>query len=56
MILGANFENLTLIGPSAIFNGAGNALNNVLTGNDNKNLLVGDKGNDTLEAPPGSTP
>lgn len=44
-ILGANIENLTLIGRSAI-NGTGNDLNNVLTGNSAPNILKGGKGND----------
>jgi Ca2+-binding RTX toxin-like protein len=45
--LGAEVENLTLIGTSAI-NGTGNALNNVLTGNSGNNILIGGAGNDTL--------
>lgn len=45
--LGANFENLTLTG-TADLNGAGNALNNVITGNAGANSLSGDAGNDTL--------
>jgi len=45
--LGDNVENLTLTGSSAI-NGAGNALNNVLTGNSGNNELDGDAGSDTL--------
>lgn len=44
--LGANFENLTLTGTSAI-NGTGNALDNVLTGNSTANVLSGGAGNDT---------
>ncbi len=44
--LGANLENLTLTGTSAI-NGIGNALNNVLTGNSGVNVLTGGAGNDT---------
>jgi Ca2+-binding RTX toxin-like protein len=45
--LGPNLENLTLTGTSAI-NGAGNELNNVLTGNSAANTLTGNAGNDTL--------
>ncbi|MFB8790443.1 MAG: DUF4347 domain-containing protein [Potamolinea sp.] len=46
--LGANLENLTLTGTSAI-NGTGNALNNKLTGNSANNVLTGAAGNDTLD-------
>ena len=45
--LGANLENLTLIGAVAI-NGTGNTLNNELTGNTANNILSGGAGNDTL--------
>ncbi|TNF82579.1 matrixin family metalloprotease [Pseudomonas sp. ICMP22404] len=45
--LGANLENLTLIGNDNI-NGLGNALDNVLTGNAGNNVLVGGAGADTL--------
>ncbi|WP_127996246.1 Calx-beta domain-containing protein [Piscinibacter defluvii] len=45
--LGANLENLTLTGISAV-NGTGNALNNRLTGNTASNVLNGGVGNDTL--------
>ncbi|MCI0998073.1 calcium-binding protein, partial [Pseudomonas corrugata] len=45
--LGANLENLTLIGNDNI-NGLGNALDNVLTGNAGNNVLVGGAGQDTL--------
>ncbi|WP_300337524.1 calcium-binding protein [Accumulibacter sp.] len=45
--LGANLENLTLTGSSAI-NGSGNTLNNSLTGNAADNVLDGGAGNDTL--------
>ena len=44
--LGANLENLTLTGTTAI-NGTGNALDNVLTGNSAANVLTGGTGNDT---------
>ena len=44
--LGANLENLTLTGTTAI-NGTGNTLNNVLTGNSAANVLTGGVGNDT---------
>jgi len=46
--LGRYFENLTLIGSSAI-NGTGNALANVLTGNNEANALSGGGGADTLD-------
>jgi len=45
--LGANLENLTLTGTAAI-NGAGNALNNVITGNTGNNVLSGGGGVDTV--------
>ncbi|MBK7003295.1 MAG: calcium-binding protein [Rhodoferax sp.] len=51
--LGANLENLTLTGTSAI-NGTGNALNNVLTGNSAANTLTGNAGNDTLDGKAGA--
>ena len=51
--LAANVENLTLTGSSA-FNGAGNALANVITGNSGANRLSGDAGNDTLEGGAGA--
>lgn len=44
--LGANVENLTLTGSSAI-NGMGNALDNILIGNSAANVLTGGAGNDT---------
>jgi Ca2+-binding RTX toxin-like protein len=46
--LGANIENLTLTGTSAI-NGVGNSLDNQLIGNSGANILNGNGGNDTLE-------
>ncbi|MDF0673253.1 MAG: calcium-binding protein [Nitrospira sp.] len=45
--LGANVENLTLTGISAV-NGTGNSLNNMLTGNGANNVLNGGNGNDIL--------
>jgi len=46
--LGANVENLTLTGSSAI-NGTGNAIANTIVGNDAANVLVGMGGADTLQ-------
>ena len=46
--LGDNMDNLSLTGSAAI-NGFGNALNNVLKGNSNANLLEGYAGNDTIQ-------
>lgn len=46
--LGANLENLTLTGTSAI-NGTGNSLNNFLFANTANNTLNGIAGNDTLD-------
>ena len=51
--LGANTENLALMGAGAI-NGAGNALANVLLGNDAANSLSGLGGNDTLDGGDGA--
>ena len=45
--LGANIENLTLTGTSAI-NGTGNTMNNTLTGNTAANILDGGTGADTM--------
>ncbi|TPW09255.1 MAG: Ig family protein, partial [Halothiobacillaceae bacterium] len=49
----ANLENLTLTGVSAI-NGAGNELNNILTGNSAINVLISGIGNDTLNGGAGA--
>jgi|GEM_PF-259753 len=46
--LGSDVENLILTGSSAI-NGAGNALDNQITGNSGNNSLTGGVGNDTLD-------
>ncbi len=45
--LGANLENLTLTGSTAI-NGTGNTLSNVIMGNEGDNILNGGAGNDTV--------
>jgi Ca2+-binding RTX toxin-like protein len=45
--LGTNVENLLLTG-TAVY-GAGNGLNNILTGNSEANDLVGNEGDDTLD-------
>jgi Ca2+-binding RTX toxin-like protein len=45
--LGANLENLTLLGFSNAINGTGNEHDNVLTGNSAANVLSGGAGNDT---------
>jgi Ca2+-binding RTX toxin-like protein len=52
--LGANIENLTLTGTTAI-NGTGNSLDNVLTGNSGNNTLTGGAGNDTYVIGAGDT-
>ena len=51
--LGANIENLTLTGSSAI-SGTGNALDNMITGNTGINTLTGGDGNDTLNGGTGA--
>jgi Ca2+-binding RTX toxin-like protein len=51
--LGANIENLTLIGTSAI-NGTGNTLDNVIIGNSAVNTLTGGAGNDFLDGGAGA--
>ncbi|MBX3325836.1 MAG: putative Ig domain-containing protein [Nitrospira sp.] len=51
--LGANVENLTLTGISAI-NGTGNTLDNMLIGNSAGNTLTGGAGNDTLNGGAGT--
>ncbi|MDZ8109755.1 MAG: putative Ig domain-containing protein [Nostoc sp. DedQUE12a] len=52
-VLGANLENLTLIGAEAI-NGTGNTLNNILIGNTGANILSGEDGNDNLSGDDGN--
>lgn len=47
--LGANLENLTLIGGSAI-NGTGNSVANWIAGNDAANFINADSGNDVVYA------
>ncbi len=51
--LGANVENLTLTGSTAI-NGTGNILDNKITGNTGINILTGGDGNDTLDGSSGN--
>ncbi len=48
-VLGANVENLTLIGTAAI-NGTGNTLSNVISGNAGANILNGGTGADNMAA------
>ena len=51
--LGTNVENLTLTG-TAVVNGTGNTLNNIITGNSAANVLNGGAGNDTLNGGAGA--
>ena len=51
--LAANVENLTLTG-TAVINGTGNTLDNVITGNSSVNTLTGGAGNDTLNGAAGA--
>ncbi|HEY7533266.1 MAG TPA: calcium-binding protein, partial [Nitrospiraceae bacterium] len=51
--LGANVENLTLMGAGAI-NGTGNSLDNMLLGNNGNNTLSAGGGNDTLNGGAGA--
>jgi len=46
-VIGANVENLTLLGTAAI-NGTGNSVANALTGNGSANILDGGTGSDTM--------
>ena len=50
---GANVENLTLTG-TAVINGTGNTLANVINGNSQDNVLDGGAGNDTLKGNDGN--
>jgi len=52
--LGTDLENLTLIG-TAVINGTGNSLANVLIGNNAANALAGGTGNDTYIVGAGDT-
>jgi Ca2+-binding RTX toxin-like protein len=52
-VLGANLENLLYTGAAA-FTGAGNALDNIITGGDKGNKLDGGAGNDSLSAGSGA--
>ena len=51
--LGANLENLTLSGTTAI-HGTGNTLDNILIGNTAANTLTGNAGHDTLNGGAGA--
>ena len=50
--LGSELENLVLVGSAIV--GAGNALNNDITGNDSGNNLSGGDGNDTVDGGDGN--
>lgn len=52
-VLTSNVENLTLTG-SAVLNGTGNSLDNIITGNTGANTLNGGAGNDTLNGGDGN--
>ncbi|BBB91986.1 MAG TPA: calcium-binding protein [Methylomusa anaerophila] len=52
-MLGANVENLTLVGTDAI-NGSGNELDNVITGNTANNTFSGGAGNDSISGEAGN--
>jgi Ca2+-binding RTX toxin-like protein len=51
--LGNNLENLNLFGTENI-NGTGNALDNIINGNDGNNILLGGEGNDVLNGGAGA--
>ena len=51
--LGANLDNLDLIGTASI-NGTGNELNNTINGNSGDNLLLGGSGNDRINSQAGN--
>ena len=51
--LGANLENLTLLGTKNL-DGSGNSLNNTLTGNGGNNTFSGGNGNDFLDGASGN--
>jgi Ca2+-binding RTX toxin-like protein len=53
LTLATNVENLTLTG-TAVINGIGNELNNVITGNSANNILNGGAGNDILSGGTGT--
>jgi Ca2+-binding RTX toxin-like protein len=47
-VLPTGVENLTLASGAGAINGTGNALDNVITGNQSANVLTGGGGNDTF--------
>jgi Ca2+-binding RTX toxin-like protein len=53
IITAANVENLTLTG-TAVINGTGNELNNIITGNAGNNVIIGNAGNDTFDGGAGT--